>query len=238
MSFLYLIRHGQAGLRHNYDTLSDLGRTQARLLGEHLAAQHVRFSAVYSGALKRQRETAREVLGAMEAAGMAAPLTQIDEHWNEFDLNAVYAAIGPLLATDDAEFRAEQEKLRRMLQEEGSPAHRTWTRCDTLMVRAWVEGKYEVPGESWDMFRQRVTGPLEALSRLPSEENVAVFSSATPIAVWIGLALELSGRHVLRLGGAMYNAALTTMRARENDLALFSFNGTAHLPAPHLRTFR
>jgi len=25
---------------------------------------------------------------------------------------------------------------------------------------------------------------------------------------------------------------------REDDLALYSFNGTAHLPEPHLRTFR
>jgi broad specificity phosphatase PhoE len=238
LSLLYLIRHGQAGLRHNYDTLSDLGRTQARLLGEHLAAQQVRFSAAFSGALKRQRETAREVLSAMQAAGITAPQVQIDEHWNEFDLDTVYQAIAPRLAADDAEFRAEHEKLQRMLQQEGSPAHRTWTRCDTLMVRAWVEGKYEIPGESWEMFRRRVTGPLERLSRTRSGDNVAIFSSATPIAVWIGLALELNGRHTLRLGGATYNTGLTTMRAREDDLALFSFNGTPHLPAAHLRTFR
>ena len=45
MSAVYLIRHGQAGLRHNYDALSDLGRTQARLLGEYLAAQKIQFSA-------------------------------------------------------------------------------------------------------------------------------------------------------------------------------------------------
>lgn len=237
MSFLYLIRHGQAGLRHDYDTLSDLGRTQARLLGEYLVAQQMQFSTVYSGALKRQRETAREVLDAIRAAGGAAPQIQIDDHWNEFDLDAVYQHIAPRLAADDDDFRAEHDKLRRMLQEEGSPVHRTWTRCDTLMVRAWVEGKYEVPCESWEQFRCRVTAPLEALSRLPSDEAVAIFTSATPIAVWIGLALELDGRHTMRLGGAMYNSALTTMRARENDLALFSFNGTPHL-LPDLRTFR
>ena len=237
MSTLYLIRHGQAGLRHDYDTLSDLGRTQARLLGEHLVAQQVQFSAVYSGALKRQRETAREVLGAMAAAGIASPPAQIDEHWNEFDLDAVYEAIAPQFAADDAEFRAEYEKLRRMLQEEGSPAHRAWTRCDTLVVQAWVEGRYEVPGESWKAFRRRVAVPLDALSRMP-DDNVAIFSSAVPIAVWIGLSLELNGRHVLRLAASIYNSALTTMRVRENDLALFSFNGTAHLVEPHLRTFR
>jgi broad specificity phosphatase PhoE len=233
-----MIRHGQAGLRQDYDTLSDLGRTQARLLGEYLAAQQVRFTAVYAGALKRQSETAREVLRTMAAAGSAVPEVQIDDHWNEFDLDAVYQAIAPRLATDDPEFQAEHEKLHRMLEEENSPAHRNWTRCDTLVVRAWVEGRYELPGESWEAFRGRVSAPLQALSRIPPAETVAIFSSATPIAVWIGMALGLNGRHIMRLAGVTYNAALTTMRAREEDLALFSFNGTPHLAEPHLRTFR
>jgi len=233
-----MIRHGQAGLRHDYDTLSELGRKQARLLGEHLAAQPVRFAAAYCGTLKRQRVTAAEVLGAMTAAGVESPDLAIDEHWSEFDLDAVYRSIAPLLAEDDADFRVEHEKLRRSLQEQDSLVHRTWTRSDTLVVRAWVEDRYDVPCESWEAFRRRVSEPLDALSRLPAEDTVAIFSSATPIAVWIGMALELTGRHVLRLAGATYNTALTTMRAREGDLALFSFNGTAHLPEPHLRTFR
>ena len=39
MSALYLFRHAQAGPRHAYDTLSELGQAQARSLGEHLAAR-------------------------------------------------------------------------------------------------------------------------------------------------------------------------------------------------------
>jgi broad specificity phosphatase PhoE len=233
-----MMRHGQAGLRHDYDTLSDIGRTQARLLGEHFAAQKIRFTAAYSGALKRQRQTASEVLGVVAAAGIETPELQIDEHWNEFDLDAVYQCIAPRLAADDADFRAEHEKLRRMLEQQDSPVHRTWTRCDTLVVRAWVEGRYDVTGESWEEFRRRVSTPLQALSRMPAEDSVAIFSSATPIAVWMGLALGLNGRHVLRLAGATYNTALTTMRAREDDLALLSFNGTPHLAEPSLKTFR
>ena len=233
-----MIRHGQAGLRHDYDTLSELGHSQACLLGEHLAAQQVRFTAAYCGTLKRQRATGAGVLGAMNAAGVETPELSIDEHWSEFDLDAVYQCIAPILAEDDADFRVEHEKLRRSLQEQDSHVHRTWTRSDTLVVRAWVEGRYEVPCESWEAFRRRVSEPLAALSRMGPEDSVAIFSSATPIAVWIGMALELTGRHVLRLAGATYNTALTTMRARERDLALFSFNETAHVPAPHLRTFR
>jgi broad specificity phosphatase PhoE len=238
LSALYLIRHGQAGLRHEYDTLSDLGRTQARLLGEYLVAQKVRFSAAYSGALARQRETAAEVLQAFQRAGLAVPEVQVDPNWNEFDLDLVYRSIAPRLSAEEPEFRSEHEKLQRMLADESSPVHRAWTQCDTLVVRAWVEGRYEVPGESWKAFRERVSCGLEGLYRFASGETVAVFTSATPIAVSVGTALGLNGRHVMRLAGVTYNAALTTMRIRDGEPALFSFNGTPHLAEPHLRTFR
>lgn len=232
------MRHGQAGLRHRYDTLSDLGHAQARRLGEYLAAQSIRFNALYSGALSRQQETACEVAGAFQRAGLAVPEIQIDQHWNEFDLDMVYKAIAPRLSAEDPEFQTEHEKLLRQLDDDNSPVHRAWTQCDTLVVRAWVEGRYEVPGESWEAFRERVCRALETLKPFPSGDTIAIFSSATPIAVWIGMALGLNARHTLRLAGVTYNAALTTMRMREDDLALFSFNGTPHLPEPHLKTYR
>lgn len=232
------MRHGQAGLRHRYDTLSDLGHAQARRLGEYLAAQNISFNALYSGTLSRQQETACQVAGAFQRAGLTVPEIQIDQNWNEFDLDMVYKAIAPRLSAEDPDFQAEHEKLLRQLDDDNSPVHRAWTQCDTLVVRAWVEGRYEVPGESWEAFRERVCRALETLKRFPSGDTIAVFSSATPIAVWIGMALGLNARHTLRLAGVTYNAALTTMRVREDDLTLFSFNGTPHLPEPHLKTFR
>ena len=45
-------------------------------------------------------------------------------------------------------------------------------------------------------------------------------------------------RNIMRLAGAMYNSAVTTMRLRDDDLMLFSFNGVPHLNEPQLRTFR
>ena len=62
MSVLYLIRHGQAGTRDDYDSLSEMGRVQARLLGEHFRAQGIQFAAAYSGSLARQKATAAEAL--------------------------------------------------------------------------------------------------------------------------------------------------------------------------------
>ncbi len=43
MSRIYLVRHGQAGTRKAYDAFSDLGRRQARLLGEYFVSEKIHF---------------------------------------------------------------------------------------------------------------------------------------------------------------------------------------------------
>src|SRR5262245_14999842 len=58
MSTLTLVRHAQASLfAENYDVLSSLGETQARLLGEFSARRKVDFDEVYCGPRTRQRQT-------------------------------------------------------------------------------------------------------------------------------------------------------------------------------------
>ena len=58
MGQLYLVRHGQASLgADDYDQLSPLGARQAQRLGEHWRAQGLRFDAVFTGTLKRHRQT-------------------------------------------------------------------------------------------------------------------------------------------------------------------------------------
>jgi len=59
VSEIYLLRHGQASFgAEDYDRLSEAGETQARLLGEHLAGLGLEFDAIFSGAMRRQRDTA------------------------------------------------------------------------------------------------------------------------------------------------------------------------------------
>ena len=89
MSSLYLFRHGQAGSRDRYDALSELGHQQTMRLGRYLAGQRMRFTALYSGELQRQRETARRIVEALEEAGLDVPEPIVDKRWNEFDLDAV-----------------------------------------------------------------------------------------------------------------------------------------------------
>jgi broad specificity phosphatase PhoE len=237
LSSLYLIRHGQAGTRRNYDTLSQLGSHQANLLGEYLVAQGVRFAAIHAGALKRQQQTADRVRQAYVRAGIEVPEIVTEPCWNEFDLDQVYRDLAPALSAADAQFRSQYQEMRRQARDDNSPIHRTWSPCDTAVVRAWIEGRYPCGGESWKDFQARVVRSLDALGGYSSGESVAVFTSATPISVWIGTALGMTNGRVMRLAGVMYNSAVSTLRLRERDLTLFSFNSVAHL-APGLRTFR
>ena len=237
MSSIYLVRHGQAGLRHHYDTLSDIGRRQAGLLGEYLAEQGVRFTAIYAGALARQQQTAEELRQAYLRAGLAVPEILTEPLWNEFDLDQVYRDFAPALSEADAQFRSDYEELLRQARDVASPIHRTWSPCDMAVVRAWTEGGHACTGELWTAFQARVARAMETLAGYGSGESIAVFTSATPIAISIGTALGAANGRVMRLAGVMYNSAVNTLRMKDRDLTLYTFNNTAHLP-PELRTFR
>jgi broad specificity phosphatase PhoE len=77
MALVYLIRHGQASFgAEDYDVLSSAGQLQGKIVGDELRRRGVRPAQVWSGTLKRQRETAL-------AAGIGTP--REDERWNEFD---------------------------------------------------------------------------------------------------------------------------------------------------------
>lgn len=238
MSSLYLFRHGQAGLRDRYDTLSETGRLQASLLGRYLAARNIRFSAFFTGALDRQKQSAACIRAAYQEARLEIPEIIVEPAWNEFDLDAVYASIAPQLAAEDPEFCREYEALRAQTQMESSPVHRRWTKSDILVTRAWVEGRFPQNGESFPQFKQRIGKNLAALTRHTHGECIAVSTSATPIGIFAGLALELQPRHVMRLAGSLYNSSFTSFRLRDGDLALFSFNNIPHLADQDLRTFR
>ncbi len=238
---VYLIRHGQAGTRLNYDALSDLGQTQSRRLGEYLAAQKVAFRAIYSGALRRQQETAAAVVEAFGRAGVPAPGTITAPEWNEFDLYAVYQALAPRLSAEDPQFAADLAAMAAALRDD--PAARRGVspgdlRCDIAVLRAWAEGRFEHGSETFAAFRERIAGCLGMFSKYGPGEAVAVFTSATPIAVWVGMAMGVLDGTLLRLAGVAYNSGITTLRVRERDLTLFSFNNVPHLPEPGLRTFR
>jgi broad specificity phosphatase PhoE len=251
LSTVYLVRHGQAGTRDAYDSLSELGERQARLLGEHFISQGIRFADTYAGALTRQQQTAGQISAAYADAGVGFPTVRIDSGWDEFDLGRVYREIAPLLAAEDLEFLHEYEEMREQVRaSQGAPGariHRRWTPCDTKVVEAWLSGRYPYSGETWDQFRERVAACRLKMERQQNDarqendarhENILVVTSATPLAIWTGLSLEISDERIMRLAGAVYNASYTILRLRKEQLRLFTFNAVPHLAGSGLCTHR
>jgi broad specificity phosphatase PhoE len=242
LSNVYFIRHGQAGTREAYDSLSELGRRQARLLGGHLASQGVEFAAAYAGGLTRQRETAAAVAGAYADAGLPFPELVTDGGWDEFDFHHIYGELAPLLCEEDAEFRREYEEVREQLRAgagaHDAEVHRRWRPSDTKVVEAWAGGRYPYGGETWAQFVSRVSACRLRDGGARPRENVAVFTSATPTAVWAGLALGIKDGRVRRLAAVLENTAYTVVQIRADEMLLLTFNAVPHLNAPELRTRR
>lgn len=238
MSQLFLVRHGQAGPRHAYDTLSELGERQARMLGRHLAETGVRFERAVAGRLVRQQRTAETVRSAYADAGLDFPDLETSPLWDEFDLGAVYQQLADPLSHDDPEFARLYADMVRDMADEHAAVHRVHNYCDIAMVRAWVLGSYAYQGESWIEFRSRIHEAVDSLNAGAPGERTAVFTSATPVGIAVGRALGLDDEQVWRLAGATYNSGLTTMRVSADELRLFTFNAVGHLPDPNLWSFR
>lgn len=241
MSTVYLVRHGQAGTRDAYDSLSVLGRRQARLLAEHFVSQGIQFASAVAGELSRQRQTAEEVSAAFSSAAISFPSLTVDSRWNEFDLGQVYSEMAPLLCAEDHQFRLEYEKMQEQIRaSDGADAaiHRKWLPCDTKLVSAWISGRYAYSGERWQQFCDRVASCRFDTENSQQRENIIVFTSATPIAIWAGMSLDICDDRLMRLAGVLYNASYTVMRLQDGHLRLFTFNAAAHLSGLGLRTHR
>jgi broad specificity phosphatase PhoE len=239
LSTVYFFRHGQAGLRDDYDRLSELGHEQARLLGEYVCQEQMRFDRIIIGGLRRQRETAEAVLRAMEPAGLLPADIRQDANWNEFDLDAVFDGIAPRMALEDPVFDAEFKEIQRLVQSGDGHIHRSWTPADTKVVTAWVEGRYEFEGESWKQFVERVKSAGAGFADLPKEAKVAVFTSATPISIWIASCFASEQPwHILGLAGAAVNSNYSVLHWRQETPTLGGFNAVPHLREARLRTFR
>ena len=234
MSTVYFFRHGQAGSRDDYDRLSEIGHEQAALLGAHVAREGWQFDRVLCGGLRRQQETATAVVSR---AALHPP--QLDTRWNEFDLDDVFAGIAPQMAADDDQFRIEYEEIERLIRDGDGAIHRQWRPADTKVVKAWIEGRYTFAGESWLQFVARVKAAGAELAALPADARVAVFTSATPVSIWVAAAFASEQPpHVMKLAGAAINSNITVLKWLHGEPHLGCFNAIPHLGDSRLRTFR
>jgi broad specificity phosphatase PhoE len=217
MALLFLVRHGQASFgAANYDCLSDLGRQQARWLGEYLAERELKFKRVLAGTLTRQQDTAREILQAMAHQGEH----EVHPGLNEYEAEPLYAA-----HTNGADPREHQKSDYRGY----------WRTFKQAMV-AWSEGALEGVPETWEAFGVRTGLALEVACRdLARDDCVLVVSSGGAICRALAHILGCPGRTAIELNLQFRNSAFCELIAGGDTPRLLSFNSIPHLDRPDRR---
>ena len=213
MGVVLLVRHGQASFgADDYDVLSARGVEQGRALGRALVTQGVEPVAVVHGAMRRQVDTATELVA--EARWPLRPV--LDEGWNEFDHLAVVA------------------RLRGATEPSSGLDLREFQRTFDQATARWAAGDHDDEyGEPWPAFLERTAG---ALDRAFARDGVTVVvSSGGPIAAVCAALVDQEATRdaVARLWRAFntvtVNASVTRVLEGPSGRRLLSFNEHAHL---------
>lgn len=224
MAELLLVRHGQASLfAEDYDRLSELGAAQSAGLGRALAAWRFVPDAVFTGGMRRHRETSEACLAAL---GCAVPPVRL-AGFDEYDHVEIIRRHEPRYATHAvmmAELRAAGD------------ARGAFARMFTAAMTRWAEAADAAEyAESWDAFHRRVERAItEAFAALPENGRGIVFTSGGAIASACRGALGLDDPRTLGLMRTIANGSVTRLRARHGRRTLVSLNETGFLEAAGL----
>ncbi len=203
MGEITLVRHGQANSAADneidYDKLSELGHQQAKWLGAWMAAHDQPYDTVYSGTLRRQKET---------AAGMGFENVICDERLNEiayYDLTDEMAVFRPdLPRTSPEDFEVHFP----------------------VTLQAWKDG--DIKGvETYDAFLTRVREILE-LATQPGKRVLCVTSGGI-IARAVSQILGLDIPDMARIALPIYNTSVHRFHVRPTGPLLATFNSAPHL---------
>ena len=218
MASIYLIRHGQASFgTDNYDRLSELGCRQAEVLGEYFDNRGLRFDAVYTGELERQRKT------AAIAAGLHAE-HRVDPRFNEIDNEAQLNHITPVLLDQRPELKVWAEKAHS--------SSKDYQKLLEQVFNYWIDlGDNCPPGlQSWPDYS---SGAQDALTDVMLEQgagtNTAIFTSGGTIATLVAHVLGVGGDAAYQFYEPVINCSITHLLYNANKVSLSYYNDHSFL---------
>lgn len=207
MPHITLVRHGQANAQAKdeagYDKLSDLGRQQARWLGEHFDATGERFTRVISGTLNRQVDTARSM-----GAEVHAPLVT-DPRLNELH----YFTMSQLMK--------RQYGLAVPENREGYVAHLP------QVFGAWERGEIAEAPETYADFSARLDALIDEIVATPGRALLVTSGGVIATILRRVLGLDLMGWSQMAL--SIMNSSVHRLHVIENRPMLAHFNAIPHL---------
>ena len=146
MPEITLVRHGQAKQNatseEDYDRLSDLGRIQAKWVGEHLRKLKLSYDAIVTGTLTRQIDT--QILMNID---IKAPVVR-DERFNEIRL---YDLAGLLKKQFGIDFPKDELGFKQHLN---------------LTFKKWENREIMNPPETFQNYKSRVSEGLNEIKDL------------------------------------------------------------------------
>ena len=203
MGEITLVRHGQANSaatdEAGYDKLSELGHQQAAWLGDWIQTHDGPFDTVYSGSLRRQRET---------VAGMGYTNVKIDERLNEityYDLTAEMDALkleAPRTSPED------------------------FVTHFPATLTAWRDGKIKGT-ETYENYSARVLAVIQEASQ-PGKRILCVTSGGI-IAKAVAHILLLDIPQMAQIAMPILNTSVHRIHVTDHGNILGTFNSSPHL---------
>ncbi|SOE98824.1 Broad specificity phosphatase PhoE [Burkholderia sp. OK233] len=239
MGQIFLVRHGQASFgKDDYDCLSELGHSQAKLLGRWFNSCGLPLERVIAGGMQRHFQTAKTCVAAWgdtNALQDDDPL-EIDERLNEFD------HVDVIDVYRNAALETSKEFDEHMVNQSAIPFEE-WKRIWGLAMERWMSSASDASyKETWSAFRRRC---LDAFDMLTDGEHpaktVAAFTSGGPIAAICQSLLHLDDRATRELIWSLANTGVTRLLFTKGRRGLGSLNSTAHVDwarAPNMLTYR
>jgi broad specificity phosphatase PhoE len=243
MTTILLARHGQASFgQENYDQLSELGETQAKMLGQHYANTQRRIDAIFTGNLIRQQDSARHFwegyqpfihanhgdgTPTMSAIDFNEPNSYILPQFDEFNHKDVFVKSAGNFG-NRADISAEIAKAE-------SPSTRLAELFDQAMQR-WHAGDNDQDYiESWPQFNERAHQALQQVRTkivnmsLDQDSTVLVFTSGGVIAAITAQLLKQGRQTAYQLNKSLVNTGVTSITLKNQSTRLLSLNEYSHL---------
>ena len=220
MATIYLVRHGQASFgAENYDQLSPLGQRQATATGEYMARAGIRFDAVYSGDLSRQRETCELV-----AVKQGRELDHyIDPRFNEINNDEQLQYLAPKVMEHN-------EKIKTLI-EGGLGGSKDYQKVIEAVFNCWVSEQCNEPRiQSWQDYSSSAAGALRDVMRGEgSGKTIGIFTSGGTIATLVAQVLGLSGEQTYKFYEPIFNCSVTQLFYSGDNISLSYFNDRSFL---------